>query len=670
MDLPIRHVIPAPASVSAKESWWKLLLFETSGMYGVDFPLQLEAMTPDQAINSWNSRGARIETDEGDDEQTLVDRVKNVMRGDGSETIDYSTSDSVRVVHGLNGSGKSSMLRMMEYSCQVAQRFNQYANCSPWSPQPDPKQEDLEPLIALQKIQPCNLKIILAHPSPAGWLIGSEDEDAPYMFELHIDSYHWGLETGRVKNWINSIREEDFEFTFEDQYDPLRPLDSSGTECRSFGYDVRDLDVNQPLLKVGVHNIRNMITGKVVNVESIDFWFLTRKDGTHCCRKAWLGEDNTSFEFEDEYGNLQATGTAKVIPVDYGDERYTVFNPETGVTLEYAWSDLMWDYDALDEAIYLTMNYLEALPSLKVRRIDTQRAIAGRLDTYYQRIEKRLSDYDGYFSFNQIDEEISASHSMTRLQQIYFRELGKLLSTGEQAWRANAMEAAFHQFVEAGLLTDDRTELESNQDEMYTDMFEEMKQVIQKWHNSRFGISGLERMWEGTYSPALLEEAKSRHIHFQTCVDICGRLASFPYSLELFVQILNSHLSMNQQQLTKEVNKKEGHSKSSNLLSVTMSDKDGNLVSEDQPLSIFSDGETHLFLMFAELCCFSDGAIVLIDEPEISLHIYWQEAFLPNLMLITSKRHSQAIVASHAPMLVAGHSELCVDLDPRIEQME
>ena len=52
-----------------------------------------------------------------------------------------------------------------------------------------------------------------------------------------------------------------------------------------------------------------------------------------------------------------------------------------------------------------------------------------------------------------------------------------------------------------------------------------------------------------------------------------------------------------------------------------------------------------------------DNSLVLIDEPEISLHIAWQEDYLELLMKICEMNHLQAVVATHSPNIINGHFE-------------
>lgn len=75
-----------------------------------------------------------------------------------------------------------------------------------------------------------------------------------------------------------------------------------------------------------------------------------------------------------------------------------------------------------------------------------------------------------------------------------------------------------------------------------------------------------------------------------------------------------------------------------------------------------SSGEKHDFIMWYRLIFDTKpGSLVLIDEPEISLHIDWQETFIDTLMEICEMNELQAIVATHSPSIVGSHYDLIVD---------
>lgn len=82
---------------------------------------------------------------------------------------------------------------------------------------------------------------------------------------------------------------------------------------------------------------------------------------------------------------------------------------------------------------------------------------------------------------------------------------------------------------------------------------------------------------------------------------------------------------------------------------------------DDRPLALecLSSGEKNDLVMFYNLIFNSEkGGLVLVDEPEISLHIEWQEEYLDCLLNICKMNGLQAIVATHSPNIVNGHFEL------------
>ncbi|MPN35496.1 hypothetical protein SDC9_182994 [bioreactor metagenome] len=54
--------------------------------------------------------------------------------------------------------------------------------------------------------------------------------------------------------------------------------------------------------------------------------------------------------------------------------------------------------------------------------------------------------------------------------------------------------------------------------------------------------------------------------------------------------------------------------------------------------------------------------MLLIDEPEISLHIAWQKMFMDDLIKIADYKGIKAIVATHSPQILNGHWENQIDL--------
>lgn len=71
------------------------------------------------------------------------------------------------------------------------------------------------------------------------------------------------------------------------------------------------------------------------------------------------------------------------------------------------------------------------------------------------------------------------------------------------------------------------------------------------------------------------------------------------------------------------------------------------------PLSDLSSGEQHeLVLIYELLFKVSEGAVILIDEPELSLHVSWQKKFIEDLQRIQSLKPLKVMIATHSPQII------------------
>ena len=76
-----------------------------------------------------------------------------------------------------------------------------------------------------------------------------------------------------------------------------------------------------------------------------------------------------------------------------------------------------------------------------------------------------------------------------------------------------------------------------------------------------------------------------------------------------------------------------------------------------------SSGEQHeLILHYDLLFRVAPNTVVLLDEPELSLHLEWQTRFLSDLMVIVQLSSFDALVATHSPSIVGHRDDLMVEL--------
>lgn len=83
------------------------------------------------------------------------------------------------------------------------------------------------------------------------------------------------------------------------------------------------------------------------------------------------------------------------------------------------------------------------------------------------------------------------------------------------------------------------------------------------------------------------------------------------------------------------------------------------------PLEKLSSGEQHqLILVFDLLFEVTPNSLILIDEPELSLHVAWQKSFIESLKRIIELNAFDVLLATHSPAVVAKHFSLTVELGP------
>jgi len=84
---------------------------------------------------------------------------------------------------------------------------------------------------------------------------------------------------------------------------------------------------------------------------------------------------------------------------------------------------------------------------------------------------------------------------------------------------------------------------------------------------------------------------------------------------------------------------------------------------EDLPLTALSSGEQQeVVLLYELLFKVTPDTLVLIDEPEISLHVAWQKEFINDLLKIVELKKINVIVATHSPQIIDSHWDLVIDL--------
>ena len=80
-------------------------------------------------------------------------------------------------------------------------------------------------------------------------------------------------------------------------------------------------------------------------------------------------------------------------------------------------------------------------------------------------------------------------------------------------------------------------------------------------------------------------------------------------------------------------------------------------------LEMLSSGEQHeLVILYELLFRIPDNSLILIDEPELSLHVLWQEQFLQDLETMATLSNFRAILATHSPEIIGERWDLTISL--------
>jgi len=99
---------------------------------------------------------------------------------------------------------------------------------------------------------------------------------------------------------------------------------------------------------------------------------------------------------------------------------------------------------------------------------------------------------------------------------------------------------------------------------------------------------------------------------------------------------------------------------------VSVSDNGLQVCKNESPplnLELLSSGEQHELVMLYDLLFRAPtNSLILIDEPEISLHVAWQEEWLDDLDEIAKLSDFKAIIATHSPEIIGRRLNLSVEL--------
>ena len=87
---------------------------------------------------------------------------------------------------------------------------------------------------------------------------------------------------------------------------------------------------------------------------------------------------------------------------------------------------------------------------------------------------------------------------------------------------------------------------------------------------------------------------------------------------------------------------------------------------EERQINTLSSGEIQLVVILTHLYFnpeVEQANVFIIDEPELSLHVQWQERFVDGIM--EASKETQFILATHSPTIILEKTNNCVEISPR-----
>ncbi|MHB8127197.1 MAG: AAA family ATPase [Desulfitobacteriaceae bacterium] len=179
--------------------------------------------------------------------------------------------------------------------------------------------------------------------------------------------------------------------------------------------------------------------------------------------------------------------------------------------------------------------------------------------------------------------------------------------------------------------------------EEYGQKMNEMTYKFEKL--SKYDISEMQNSTNVVFKA---EHAKALKIYFDDFNEKYKVYEDFIKKLDLFTDIVNYRLSFKKIKISRE-------------RGIIVTDLDS--VDRTIELRQLSSGEKQVIVLFYELIFETiNDVFLLIDEPEISLHIVWQKMFMDDLLKIVEYKGLKVIVATHSPQIINNHWDLQIDL--------
>lgn len=174
-----------------------------------------------------------------------------------------------------------------------------------------------------------------------------------------------------------------------------------------------------------------------------------------------------------------------------------------------------------------------------------------------------------------------------------------------------------------------------------TKFFESLQKLLDRKNKEGENGKGVDIEW-------IINKAQINRIYefLKIIDDTKNRIDKISSNLNKFLDLVNSYYNETGKQLTIDP-----------LGRAFLKRPKGGMVG----LDALSSGEKQILIIFANsILRLGNEKVFIIDEPELSLHLNWQERFIDDIKSL--KTGAQFIFATHSPEIIAGYEDKCKEV--------
>jgi len=259
-------------------------------------------------------------------------------------------------------------------------------------------------------------------------------------------------------------------------------------------------------------------------------------------------------------------------------------------------------------------------------------------DSYDSTVDNKLSDLSNEFVryFSSLSQQ--SSQELLRFQESVFLSL--LMEQRQQALLSSLRKMDLKQEEDA--LTEIYMELKVSPERFrkrVSDHFTQLRRLVQKFDSKE----GPTEITSEEFS-TLMTNIRVHHV-VREWNELREKQDAIFEPRETFLGVLNGL-----------VRGKEFLINAKNELTATLSN------GKNLPLHRLSSGEKQMVIILGEALLQSrTPAIYVADEPELSLHVEWQQALVSNVLSVNP--HAQILFATHSPDIVGKYSDGLIDVE-------